>query len=244
MENPSSPQPLPFQMSCFHEFYELFHSRWDASSARLLELGGGPSIYPLISACPHVSEIVFSDHTASLLQEVQLWKDKDPKAHDWSDFFRYQVNKLEGKAGEEVVVEREKLLRERITSLEHCDLTKPKVVDQQLGTFDIVSTSICIESVANTIEEFELFLRRIANVIKLRGHIVMVVSIGMSWYSVSGEMFKHLAMTLESTRTSLENTGFVVEMERYYPLEEYRKALYVDQGNCQGKAVFAARRMK
>lgn len=242
VENPNSCQPLSFQMRGFHEFYELFHSRWDPSSARLLEFGGGPSIYPLISACRHVSEIVFTDYTASLLREARLWSEKDPMAHDWGEFFRYQVNRLEGKGGQEAVAEREDLLRERITSFYHCDITSRDPIDRQLGKFDIVSTSYCLEAVAGTIEEFRVFLKRLANVTNLGGYVVLQVSIGMTRYRLSGEDFKHLGLSLDDTRACLDNAGYVVAMERYYPLEDYRRE--IGQSDCQGKAVFAGQRVR
>lgn len=78
----------PFYLKCFHEFYQQFHGRWDNKSARVLEFGGGPTIYPLISAAPHVNNIVFSDYVESCRKEVQLWKDQDPEAHNWTPYFR------------------------------------------------------------------------------------------------------------------------------------------------------------
>ena len=79
----------PFFLESIHDFYRNYHSNWDPDTARLLEFGGGPSIYPLISAAPYVSEIVFAEYAEEGRREIELWKNDDPTAHDWTPYFRY-----------------------------------------------------------------------------------------------------------------------------------------------------------
>ena len=63
----------------WHSFYSRYGDEFDPSSATLLELGGGPTIHSLISACQHVSRITFSDYADTNRREIQLWKDNDAK---------------------------------------------------------------------------------------------------------------------------------------------------------------------
>ena len=79
----------PFYLKVIHDFYSDYHHNWKPETARLLEFGGGPCIYPLISAAPHVSEIVFAEYAEEGRKEVELWKNNDPAAHDWTPYFRY-----------------------------------------------------------------------------------------------------------------------------------------------------------
>ena len=76
-----------FDIRCYHDFYQKY--RLDPETARVLEFGGGPCIFPLISAAPHVKEIVFAEYLKGCRNEVQLWKDCSPEAHDWTPCFRY-----------------------------------------------------------------------------------------------------------------------------------------------------------
>ena len=62
----------------WHSFYSAYGDEFDPSSATLLELGGGPTIHSLISACQHISKITFSDYADTNRREIQLWKDNDP----------------------------------------------------------------------------------------------------------------------------------------------------------------------
>lgn len=77
-----------FDLRCYHEFYHKHRSSFDTETTRLLEFGGGPCIYSLISAAPHVKEIVFSEYLESCRNEVQLWKEKSPEAHNWKPYIR------------------------------------------------------------------------------------------------------------------------------------------------------------
>ena len=78
----------PFYLESIHEFYRDYHSNWNPETARLLEFGGGPCIYPLISAAPYVRGIVFAEYAEEGRREVELWKNDDATAHDWTPYFR------------------------------------------------------------------------------------------------------------------------------------------------------------
>ncbi|XP_065908792.1 phenylethanolamine N-methyltransferase-like [Dysidea avara] len=76
-------------------FYQTYHKDWEKSTAVLLEVGGGPCIYPLINAAPYVSEIYHSDYVKAFWDEVLMWKNNDPNAYDWSPYFKHIVQTLE-----------------------------------------------------------------------------------------------------------------------------------------------------
>ena len=63
----------------WHNFYSTHADEFDSSSATLLELGGGPTIHSLISACQHVSKITFTDYAATNRREIGMWKTNDSK---------------------------------------------------------------------------------------------------------------------------------------------------------------------
>jgi len=53
---------------------------------RLLEFGGGPTLYSLIPAANSVDEIHFCDYSETNLQEVRGWLQGDADAFDWTHF--------------------------------------------------------------------------------------------------------------------------------------------------------------
>ena len=69
----------------FHSFYEKYISG-TAGSKSLLEFGGGPTIYPLISAAKYVDSITFAEYAETNRDEIHLWKDeKDGSKNNDSD---------------------------------------------------------------------------------------------------------------------------------------------------------------
>ncbi len=105
----------PFYLKCYHHFYQTFHSSWDPTKARLLELGGGTVIYPLVSAAPYFANITFVDFSELNLEQVKLWVNKDAD-------FDHIVGSLEGKVGESQ--SRVTLLRSKIKTIVTCDILK------------------------------------------------------------------------------------------------------------------------
>lgn len=61
----------------------------------LIDIGSGPTIYQLLSACEVFREIIVTDYTPQNLQELQKWLKKEPGAYDWSSIVQH-VCELEG----------------------------------------------------------------------------------------------------------------------------------------------------
>ncbi|MEE6515476.1 hypothetical protein FKM82_024270 [Ascaphus truei] len=61
----------------------------------LIDIGAGPTIYHLLSACEVFKNIITSDFLAQNRAEMQKWLKKDPDAFDWSPVAKF-VCELEG----------------------------------------------------------------------------------------------------------------------------------------------------
>ena len=59
----------------FHSFYEKYING-TAGSKSLLEFGGGPTVYTLISAAKYIDSITFADYSDTSRDEIRLWKDE------------------------------------------------------------------------------------------------------------------------------------------------------------------------
>ena len=65
----------PYFLKAFHSFYEK-HVSGMGDGISLLEFGGGPAVYSLISAAKYVESITFAEYAETNRDEVLLWKDK------------------------------------------------------------------------------------------------------------------------------------------------------------------------
>ena len=66
-----------FVLKEFHSFYEKYAPHDSKSS--LLEFGGGPALYSLISAAKHIGSITFSEYAELNRNEVLQWRDGGSK---------------------------------------------------------------------------------------------------------------------------------------------------------------------
>ncbi|XP_069080662.1 nicotinamide N-methyltransferase-like isoform X2 [Pleurodeles waltl] len=61
----------------------------------LIEIGTGPTIHTLLSACEVFKELIATDYCDQNRQQIEKWWKKEPGAFDWSPIVRY-VCELEG----------------------------------------------------------------------------------------------------------------------------------------------------
>lgn len=214
-------QPLKLQIQCYHDFYSRFRARAQqhdgsesAGGPRALEFGSGPVIYPGIVAAPYVREFVFADYCEPCRREIHKWKVSDPAAHDWSPFFKYVESEVLGSVDG---LRLEDGLRKRMTVIP-CDLTKNEPVDAKWGTFDVISTSYCLECVCKSKFEFQSAISKLAGLLKPGGFLAIMICMEATFYrvekddssvDVQPELFQ-LYLTTADVCSCFEQTGFSV----------------------------------
>ena len=216
-----------FYLHCFHEFYQQYHTQWNHTEARVLELGGGPVIVPLISAAPFVSEIVFSEYAEQNRAQVQLWKDGDPSAHDWMPYIKYVVDKLEGNGDPEAPSARERILRHRLNVVS-CDVHADPILDCEAvrKPFDIISENACIESAVDSPSQYMEYVSKLKPLLKKGGLLVGMHGLGISEWTVQGKKYNAFPLTEDLVIASLQQAEFSV-------LEKKIKGVPLKKGNVQ-----------
>ncbi|KAF1598652.1 Phenylethanolamine N-methyltransferase, partial [Eudyptes moseleyi] len=83
---------VPWKLRCLAETFASGEIRGHT----LIDVGSGPTIYQLLSACDHFEEIVATDYLAVNREELGRWARGEPGTFDWSPFIRH-VCKIEGR---------------------------------------------------------------------------------------------------------------------------------------------------
>ena len=198
-----------FSLRCFHEFWSKMAKR----NARVLNFGGGPAIYDLISAAPYAEEIIFAEYSEENRREVAAWREKSPDAHDWSPYFKFVVQRLESKGSDEALI-REAELRKNLTHILPSDIALedpvkwPSTWTSQLGSFDVVTTSFCIEAAVKSEIEYGIAITKLKKYLKPGGYLVMHSSIGETFYTVGKEKFRCYFVSENQIQEILRNEGF------------------------------------
>ena len=192
------------------EFYKKYSSKWDISTATLLEFSGGPSIAGLISAAPYVNQMIFSAHTEGERKEIEMWKFEEDEAHDWSIHFKFAVNELEKIPGDAAWQDREKILRQRITAIIGCDIFQDYPLSIKQDPFELISTSLCLEVACSTYVEYKAAVKKLVALLKPGGFLTMFIVERQTFYTVMDKRWPCLPVTLEQVKEALVDAGMVV----------------------------------
>jgi SAM-dependent methyltransferase len=204
----------PFYLKSIHNFYQKFSGSWSAGSAKLLEYGGGPCIYSLISAAPHFSEVTFSDYQQSNIDAVMAWRSGSEDHHDWTPYFKYVISELEENDSDDAVVQRQEDLRKKCRHFLRGDLHAKNILSSEdySNNFDVVSSNFCCEPVANDISEYQTNVENLGKLVKPGGYFIGLVSLEESYWhtSYSDERFFHLYLTEEDVKKAYGDAGLDV----------------------------------
>jgi len=184
-------------------------------AARLLEFGGGPTIYQLISAAKYPVSIDFSDYLDANLHEVRDWLLGRPEQFIWDDFIRYVLN-LEGAGGDvRAVMERTQLIRKKMKRLIRCDAKNSRPLGSAYrAPYDIVSINFVLESITTEMTEWNALIENVLPLVRSQGYLVMCAITGATCYRVGERFFPAVAISAEILETKLKQQQFSIVYTR------------------------------
>lgn len=193
-------------------FYARIH-RQRTPGGRLLEVGGGPVIYPLVSASRVVDEIHFTDALQDNLDEVKQALDGADEAFDWRPFVR---RALEHEAGRPVadseVSARLSLVARRVTRLLRLNLWDSP---QPLGRYDVVQANFVLDSITSSLEEWQRLLATLTDRVAPGGDLIMCALEGSKWWRLGELQFPAVSLDVDLLASALRKVGMVdVRVER------------------------------
>jgi len=211
-----------FALKGFHEFWSKILAK---KNLRVLEFGGGPSIFDLIPAAPYAEEIIFAEYSEKNREEVVKWLQKSPESHDWLPYFKFVVQTLEGKNSDEEVAIRESELRKKIKHILPCDIgwedpvKWPSSWSSQSAMFDVVTTSLCLEACVTSDEGYRHAIAKMKKYLKPGGYLVMYGVLGETYYMVGQERFYCFPLSKDLIEQTLTNEGFKIrdDMKLFVP---------------------------
>lgn len=178
-------------------------------AARLLEFGGGPTIYQLISASHYPVTIDFSDYLGENLAEVQAWLDDAPGQFGWDAFVRYALACEQRPAGKAAIERRKRLIRSRVSQLLRCDAKSATPLGSPPpAPYDIVSINFVLESITQDRAEWQTLLDNVAPLIRPCGYVLMSAILGATRYRVGQLYFPAVPITLDDIYQRLAQSGF------------------------------------
>lgn len=199
-----------FPLQQLHTFWTSFTPH--RQGLKVLEFGAGPCILWQISSALHASEIVLAEYTAANRESLQKWKSGDQNAHDWSPYFRYVVQNLEGKSEREAQ-SREDKLRSTIKAIVACDALQEQIIQLGYeGPYDVIMTCLCLEAACGTEEEYKSTVAKLSALLNPGGQLVIYRTEGEKTFDLHldsslSEKFQVLDVSEEMMKTFLTEAG-------------------------------------
>ena len=193
------------------DLLRFYHKAYSGLSgiSRLLEVGGGPTIYQLISASAVANQIIFSEYLDDNRKEITKWIKGRRGAFNWDKYFRF-VLQLEGKkCSQNSLREIKHRLRKKVKAVIFCDVLKNNVLKtKKYENFDAVSVNFCSESITDNEKDFILSLRNITSLLKENGLLVMTLLKNARYYKVGKVKFCSFPVNEQYIKEVLPQIGY------------------------------------
>lgn len=155
-----------------------------------LVFGVGPTLHHVFAIASRASEIHLGDYLQCNLDEIRRWVGQDEGAHDWRPFIGHTLQ-CEGLADPTLqnILDREHLTRNRITALLEVDVRNDRPLANAQRSYATVLSAYCADSATADLDEWRTYMRRIIDLVR-PGGTLLVAALGQTHsYMVGGKAF-------------------------------------------------------
>nr|DBA16582.1 TPA: hypothetical protein GDO54_003961 [Pyxicephalus adspersus] len=175
----------------------------------LIDFSIGPVIHHLYPACEYFRDIILLRVSDHCILEVKKWLNARTGAFDWS---HTATIALEIGGNSNPYEDNETQLKASITNVVKCDLSKENLIDPLiLQQADCVVTACMLEVISKDQEDFVRNLRKLSQLLKCGGHIMIYCFLNATYFMVQGEKFHFFKINEHILRSELVNEGFVIK---------------------------------
>lgn len=157
-----------FLLKFYHQFCQTIphlHS--------LVEVGGGPTIYQLISVSEKVDSIIFSEFAKSNREEIEKFLHNHPLAWNWDEYISFELKLNHIKPTQKAIASVKHRIQKKITSLISCDIRNQKpLFPYEYPLFDILSMGSVADSISATEVELINNLKNAFSLLKPNGYFI------------------------------------------------------------------------
>ena len=110
----------------------------------------------------------------------------------------------------------EKRVRSVVKDVVYCNVLKNPIMDGPSTTFDVVSSTFCLEEACKSQDDLKMAIKRMAGILKSNGHLIIAVLMEESSCKLGDDVITCLPITDEQLKGALREAGFVIEKIHTY----------------------------
>ncbi|XP_068162292.1 phenylethanolamine N-methyltransferase-like [Antennarius striatus] len=206
---------MSWKLSCLHRAF----SEGDMKGDLLVDIGSGPSIYQVMSACEVFNKVILTDFLEVNRNELKLWlQNEGGSKMDWTPFLK-KVCELEGRSPSEWT-EKAARLRQVVTDVLPVDVHRPQPLALHAlppAGADCLVSAFCLESASPDLATFNRALGHIGGLLRPRGHLLLIGRLQENYYFVGpGVKIPVVPLNEAQVCDSLKENGFtLIRLEVY-----------------------------
>ncbi|XP_069804609.1 nicotinamide N-methyltransferase-like isoform X1 [Dendropsophus ebraccatus] len=221
---------LLFPMRKFHFALSQGHIKGDS----LIDISMGSFIHHLYSACDFFKEITILRPSERCVMEMNKWLHTRTGAFDWAHTAQ-MLTEITGDSDQSL--EKDIRLKAAIKQIITCYPHKQNLTDGILPQADCVITLAFLDATSENLQEYDRNLKRMSNLLKPGGHLLLIGSLNASYYTVGEEKFHLLTYDEAHVKKALTDVGFTID---HY--EVHNRKAETDLTNYEGFIFIAARK--
>ncbi|XP_069135705.1 nicotinamide N-methyltransferase-like [Argopecten irradians] len=180
----------------------------EVKGRQLLDIGTGPSVHSIISASRHVDDVYLSDFAAQNRKLLNDWWKSDKTLIE-----NVTAYVLKQEKSSETVVERQTAMKGKVRAVLPIDVTlsNPLGSGSDITQFDIITSSLCLEAAALTIDQYRTNAANVASLLKVGGHFILNGVLEQTWYQVGEYKFGSVWLSREDIESTFVSCGFDIK---------------------------------
>jgi hypothetical protein len=196
---------------CLMRFYAEIYRTLDGTS--LLEFGGGPTLYSIVTAARYSGPIDFVDASEPCLGEVRSWLRGDTDSFDWSAFTAYALQ-CEGvlACAERLnkIAEREALIRHKVAYVGLCDaFADDMLLGACRGPYGAIASNFCLDGITDDLGTWTQLNQRLIKMLSADGLFVTAAVRRGQFWGAGGERYVAVPLTLGNLADLYASLGLV-----------------------------------
>jgi len=174
------------------EYFHLFKNEPELlnrgpENHKILDFGCGPvPIYGAIAVAAQYSKsITYADKSDGSRNEINKWMNDEKDAYNWKKYFEI-MEEISGRRSKDI----EKDLRAAFEEALFCDVRSPEVpIEGKKHAYDVIITHKFIETVCCNTKDMQMCTKKIVELLKPGGLLLMGGDLNLSEYTVGDTIF-------------------------------------------------------
>ncbi|MDA0689716.1 MAG: guanitoxin biosynthesis pre-guanitoxin forming N-methyltransferase GntF [Proteobacteria bacterium] len=173
----------------------------------VLEFGSGPVLISAIPAARRARAIHYCDFVPANREYLTRWLAGEDAEFDWSPYIA-RCLELEGKVvSEKAIRQRAHNIRDLVRRVVSCNIFDPLPIRTRYQ-YEVIISNYCLDAVTTSKQEWQLFTRRLAKLLKPGGTLVLSSLRKTEFFEFGTSRYANVVLDVDDLADAFTQAGF------------------------------------